>query len=106
MKTKFSVYFDELEHYFTEKRSEATYLRNKQDIYIYIFFSNIHDLVIPVPRSNQLSYEANESCQFVKFSVDCAQLFVLFCFVFLLLICCCFFFHLAAFYGLPWVFSG
>ena len=39
----------------------------------------------------------NESCQFVKFSVDSAQMFL---FLF------CFFFHLAAFYGLPRVFSG
>ena len=73
--------------------------RDKQDIYIYIyFFSNIHDLVIPVRRSNQMSYEANESCQFVKFSVDCAQLFfVLFCVFVVNLLLLFFFFHLAAF---------
>ena len=57
MKTKFSVYFDELEHYFTAKRSETTYLRNKQEI---LFFLNIHELAIPVRRSNQLSYETTD----------------------------------------------
>ena len=57
MKTKFSVYFDELEHYFTAKRSETTYLRDKQDI---LFFLNIHDLAISVRRSNQLSYETTD----------------------------------------------